>query len=86
MTKHPKISLSAARVNAGLSQREAAKKLRITVKTLQNYETGKTIPNWDTVRKIEAIYNFPIDYIFLPSNSLKASKLHSESNNEKEAG
>ena len=26
MTKHPKISLSAARVNAGLSQREAAKK------------------------------------------------------------
>jgi len=66
MHTYPKISLCAARVNAGLSQKEAAMKIGITVKTLQNYENGKTSPNWNTVRKIEKAYAFPIDYIFLP--------------------
>lgn len=66
MQNYPKISLSAARVNAGLSQKAAAKKLGINVRTLQNYENGKTSPNWNIVRKIEKLYVFPIDYIFLP--------------------
>lgn len=62
----PKITLEAARVNAHLTQREAAKKLNIAAATLQNYESGKTTPDWKMVRKIEALYNYPIDYIFLP--------------------
>lgn len=60
----PKISLAAARVNAGLSQEEAAKKLSISKETLSNYERGKSIPNWDMVKKIESVYQFPTDYIF----------------------
>lgn len=66
----PKISLAAARVNAKLSQDEAAEKIGVTRKTLQNYELGKTIPNWETVRKIEEVYQFPADYIFLSGSSL----------------
>lgn len=71
---YPKITLAAARVNAGLSQAEAAHQLGITIATLQNYESGQTIPRWDTVRKIEALYQFPADYIFLSRCSLKANK------------
>ena len=58
MQKFPKITLAAARVNAGLSQQEAAKALGVSVATLQNYESGKTVPQWGTVQKIEAVYNF----------------------------
>ena len=66
----PKITLAAARVNAGMSQQEAAKALGISVATLQNYESGKTIPQWSTVQKIEDVYKFPADYIFLSRHSL----------------
>lgn len=64
--KYPKISLAAARVNAGYSQKEAARLIGVSVATLQNYESGKTTPNWGTVNKIEEVYRFPLDYIFLP--------------------
>jgi transcriptional regulator with XRE-family HTH domain len=60
----PKISLKAARVNAGMTQKHAAKMLSISEATLQNYENGITIPDWQTVEKIEEIYNYPKDYIF----------------------
>lgn len=60
----PKIQLKAARVNADLSQDEAAKLLNISKATLQNYESGKTIPQWDMVKKIGEVYRFPTDFIF----------------------
>lgn len=64
--KVPKITLEAARVNAHFTQKEAAKALKISVATLQNYESGRTTPDWSIVRKIEELYQYPIDYIFLP--------------------
>ena len=66
----PKISLAAARVNAQLSQKEAARRLNINPATLRNYECGKTVPSWNTVKRIEVVYKFPADYIFLPTPSL----------------
>ena len=62
-TAIPKITLKAARVNAGLSQRLAAEKLGCNVATLQNYEAGKTIPSWDMVKLIETVYQYPADFI-----------------------
>ena len=62
----PKITLEAARVNAHFTQREAAKALGISVATLQNYESGRTAPDWKLVRRIEELYQYPIDFIFLP--------------------
>ncbi|MEE1047244.1 MAG: helix-turn-helix transcriptional regulator [Clostridia bacterium] len=59
----PKITLAAARVNAGLSQEQAANILETTKETVSNYERGKSTPNWDMVKKIEAAYNFPSDFI-----------------------
>lgn len=65
---YPKITLAAARVNAGYSQKEAAKKLNISNKTLFNYETGDQVPDWEMVHKIESLYEFPADFIFFGSS------------------
>lgn len=65
----PQISMKAARVNADLSQDEAAKKLGISKSTLQNYEAGTTIPDILTARKIGEVYRFPVDYIFFGTNN-----------------
>lgn len=66
---HPKITLKAARVNAGLSQKDAAKALHISTATLQNYESGDTVPDWNKVHEIETLYQYPADHIFFGRNS-----------------
>ena len=68
-----KITLEAARVNAGLSQKEAAKMLGISNKTLCSWEYGKSFPNADKIPEICSLYAIPYDCInFLPKCSLKA--------------
>ena len=51
------ITLKAARVNAQLTQVEAAKQLGIAVDTLRQYEAGRTFPNVPLIQKIERLYN-----------------------------
>lgn len=60
---YPKISLKAARVNANLSQEEAARLIGVCKATLQNYEKGETVPDWNTVDAIARVYNFPASFI-----------------------
>jgi DNA-binding XRE family transcriptional regulator len=60
----PKISLAAARVNAGYDQTIAAVKLGVSTETLRNWEKGNTIPTYDKVMKICELYQYPADYIF----------------------
>ena len=50
------ITLKAARVNAGLTQKEAAEKLGIALDTLRNYEAGETCPAVPTIQRIEVLY------------------------------
>lgn len=69
MPSIPRISMRAARVNANLSQDEAAKSLGISKSTLQKYEAGITIPDILTARKMEEVYAFPIDFIFFGPNT-----------------
>lgn len=62
-----KLTLKAARVNAGLTQVEAAAKLGITDATLINYEKGRAFPDVRILKKIEDIYGVEYrDIIFLP--------------------
>lgn len=63
-----RISLKAARVNAKLTQKEAAKRLGVCVATLQNYEAGNSVPDWNTVRQIERVYGIQAENIFFESN------------------
>ena len=59
------ISLEAARVNAGLSQKTAAERLGVNVGTLHNWEKGKTFPDVDKFKALCAIYGCPAEHIFL---------------------
>lgn len=68
-----KLTLKAARVNAGFTQKGAAQKLKVSNKTLCSWETGATVPNVQQVESMCALYNVTYDnLIFLPNNPLKA--------------
>jgi len=66
----PKISLAAARVNAGYLQEVAAVKLNINVATLRSWEKGETVPGYDKVMELCNLYQYPADYIFFGKRSL----------------
>lgn len=64
------ITLRSARVNKGLTQAEASKKLGIGVDTLRNYETYKTFPDVPVIKRMEELYGIPYNnLIFLPENN-----------------
>lgn len=68
-----KISIRAARVNAGFSQKEAADRLGVCNKTLGNWEKGVTFPPADKILAICGLYGVSYDHLnFLPTDSLKA--------------
>lgn len=68
-----KISMRAARVNAGLSQKEAATRLGVSNKTIGNWENGVTFPPADKILEICKLYSVSYDNLnFLPDDSLKA--------------
>lgn len=58
-----RFSLKAARVNVGLSQKEAAEKLGISNKTLCSWENGKTYPDQPMIEKICVLYGVTYDLI-----------------------
>lgn len=66
------ISLAAARVNAGYTQEDIAKKLGVSKQTIINWEKGKNIPGIPEMDMLSRIYNMPQDYIFLPCYSTKS--------------
>lgn len=67
-----KISLKALRVNADMNQETAAKKLNITVKTLQNWESYTTFPTALQLMNICSIYGCEMTDIFLPNTLAKS--------------
>lgn len=57
------ITLKAARVNAGLTQKEAARHLNIGKNTLANYENHKTTPTIETAEAMAKLYKMAVDEI-----------------------
>ena len=74
LEKKLQITLAAARVNAGFTQEEVAKKMGISKQTIINWEKGKNIPGIPEMEMMSKIYNMSQDYIFLPSYSTKSRK------------
>lgn len=58
-----KITLKAARVNAGYSQKKAAEILNISNKTLCSWENGKTFPDQPMIERLCALYGVTYDMI-----------------------
>lgn len=63
------VSLRAARVNRGLCQADTAKHVGVSVKTIWNWETGRTFPPADALVALCELYDVPLDNIFLPRRS-----------------
>lgn len=59
-----KLTLKAARINAGLTQSEAAEKLGISKTSLHNYERGKSVPNIRVIKRIEDVYGVEYKDLF----------------------
>lgn len=63
----PKMTLKAARVNAGYSQKEAGKLLDVSEDVISNWERGISYPDVIQLGKIEKVYKVSYDnLIFLP--------------------
>lgn len=58
-----KITLRAARVNAGLTLAQAAKLLDVSEQTIINWEKGRNYPDVRKVMKIEDVYGVPYSEI-----------------------
>lgn len=69
MVKNFKISLAAARVNAGLTQESVAKTLKVSKNTVVNWEKGKYQPSFPVLNMLSHLYKIPIDNIFLHEKS-----------------
>lgn len=57
------ISLSAARVNAKLTQKELAEAVGVGEKTVWNWENGVSTPDINQARKISQICGIDLDCI-----------------------
>ena len=64
--KKLQISLAAARVNAGMTQEDAAKALNVGKQTIVSWEKGTSEPKMSQSRALSELYKMPLDYIFLP--------------------
>ncbi len=65
------ITLKAARINKGLTQKEAARALGVSCTTLAKYEKGITFPNTETIKRMEQAYGVSYaDLIFLPKGTI----------------
>ena len=61
-----KITMAAARKNAGLSQKQLADACGVSDAAVGNWEKGKNAPNWKYLPKLEQAYGIPLDYVKIP--------------------
>ena len=69
MAETLKITLAAARVNAGMTQEDVAKIMHVSKNTIVNWEKGKVIPRVPEMQMLARIYRIAEDNIFLPLKS-----------------
>lgn len=68
-----RISLRAARINAELTQEQAAKLMGRNKQTIVNWESGKTEISFGDVLRLCQVYDVPVEYIKPPTFSDKNS-------------
>jgi DNA-binding transcriptional regulator YiaG len=61
------VTMKAARVNAGLTQKQAGEKLNVSRDTIRSWEQGKSFPDTMQIALIEVVYDTKYDdIIFCP--------------------
>lgn len=61
-----KISMAAARVNAELTQKDLAKRCKVSESTVISWEKGITSPHIKRLPLLEKAYGIPLDYVRIP--------------------
>lgn len=62
-----KITLKAARTNAGMSRESVAKEVGVSYSTIKSWENGVTFPNQPQIDKLCDLFQVPYDGLnFLP--------------------
>ena len=69
MTESIRITMKAARVNAGLTMDEASKALNVSKTTLLNWEKGYSMPDADKAVDLSKLYRLPLDNIIFCKTS-----------------
>lgn len=64
-----KISIAAARVNAGMTQEEVAEYMHVSKNTIINWEKGRVTPSFAVMQTLANLFKFPIDNISMPEKS-----------------
>lgn len=65
-----KITMEAARVNAGLTQADIADKMEVSRQTIMSWEKGKTTPKPAEFKMYCELCGAPIEVIILPTPQL----------------
>lgn len=60
-----KLTLKAARVNSGFTQKYVAKHMHVNASTISSWEAGKTFPTANKLAQLCELYGVGIDDIFL---------------------
>jgi len=63
MSESIRISLKAARVNAGLTMDDVCKAMNVSKATVLNWEKGYTLPGADKAVQLSELYNLPLENI-----------------------
>jgi transcriptional regulator with XRE-family HTH domain len=61
-----KISMAAARINAGLTQKQLAIVCGVSESTVVNWENGKRVPSLRKLPLLEKAYGISLDYVKMP--------------------
>ena len=74
-----KIKLNAARVNAGFTQEEVAKRLGKSKNTIVNWEKGNSAPDINVGKALANLYGVSVDdLIFLPDDCTLSTSCNEE--------
>lgn len=58
------LKLKLKRIENGYTQKELAKKLNVTVGTIQNYEAEKRCPKIENMKKLSEVLNTTVQELF----------------------
>lgn len=64
--EHEQKTLLELRKESGMMQKAVAKKVGVTAKTVQNWESGIAIPNAVHFKQLAGIYGVKMEQIYLP--------------------
>jgi len=63
MEGYPNLTPAAARVNANMTQEEAANKIGVTKVTIIKWEKGEGSPNIEKAQALADVYRWPLQFI-----------------------